>query len=731
MAKKTSSKAKENSVAANVEVGGNVGGSVIIGHGNIINMPSEQIRLNSLYQLPRPPADFMGRESILADLLKDFESHKGATISGLTGMGGIGKTTLGLEAAHKLTEKYPDAQIFLDLKGTTEPLSALDIARHVVLSFEPSADLRNLDESNMRATYQSILHQKKALLFFDNARSATQIAPLTPPDSCALLVTSRWIFAVPGLSAHKVGTLNEQEAVDFLCELCPRAENHAKELAKACGYFPLALRIAGSFLQVNDAWSVEKYLTRLSDRKNRLTTLTQSHDEAELQTTEPDLLATFELSYNQLTAEDRQRWRRLGVFPASFDRIAAGALWNAEEDETTKLLGILRRYSLLDYDDTTLRYNLHDLLVDFALSQMDGEEVEAVRIAHAGYYANFLKQIDELFTKGGENILAALKLYDMDWLNIDVGQRNSALLLEVHQAAAEACNVYAMQSNIYVLRLTPGDRIKWLESGIRAARVLNDREAEGLALGNLGEAYFELGEPRKAIEFYEQGLSIAREIGDRRNEGSTLGNLAMAYSILGEPRKAIEFYEQGLSIAREIGDRRNEGVALDYLGSAYSRLGEPRKTIELLEQAVSIAREIGDRRNEGVALSSLGGAYSRLGEPRKTIELLEQAVSILREIGDRRNEGVALGSLGYAYSELGESRKTIEFYEQALSISREIGDRLSEGYALYYLGLAFYALDEKERAVDLVKQALKMYEGLESPKEERARNKLEEWGVLE
>src|SRR5262245_48642875 len=145
MAKKPpqkSSEKKRNSIQANIKVGGNIGGNLIVGDSNIINMATpEQISLRSLNQLPQPPADFTGREELIEQLLKDFDSNKGATISGLTGMGGIGKTALGLVVAHKLAEKYSDAQIFLDLKGTTEPLSALEIARYVILSFEPTADL--------------------------------------------------------------------------------------------------------------------------------------------------------------------------------------------------------------------------------------------------------------------------------------------------------------------------------------------------------------------------------------------------------------------------------------------------------------------------------------------------------------------------------------------------------------------------------------------------------------
>lgn len=102
-----------------------------------------------------------------------------------------------------------------------------------------------------------------------------------------------------------------------------------------------------------------------------------------------------------------------------------------------------------------------------------------------------------------------------------------------------------------------------------------------------------------------------------------------------------------------------------------------------------------------------------------------------REIGDRRGEGNALGNLGTAYAALGDARKAIEFYEQRMVIAREIGDRRGEGNASYNMGLALYSLKEQRRAVDLVKQALKIYEAIESPNAEKARNKLKEWSALE
>ena len=142
----------------------------------------EHLVLRSLHQLPPAPTDFTGREEQLQQVLDALAQLKGAAISGLTGMGGIGKTALGLVVAHKIENQYPDAQIFLDLKGVTEPLSTSDALRHVILSFEPKADLREANEDQLAALYQSLLADKKVLVFMDNARGAAQVRSLIPPD---------------------------------------------------------------------------------------------------------------------------------------------------------------------------------------------------------------------------------------------------------------------------------------------------------------------------------------------------------------------------------------------------------------------------------------------------------------------------------------------------------------------------------------------------------------------
>ncbi|PJH76558.1 MAG: hypothetical protein CO064_00585, partial [Anaerolineae bacterium CG_4_9_14_0_8_um_filter_58_9] len=217
--------------------------------------------------------------------------------------------------------------------------------RRVIHSFEPAADLRALDEAQLAALYQNFLAGKKALLFWDNARSAEQVKLLLPPPSCAALITSRWQFPLPGLKSVRLGVMKDNEAKAFLLELCPRIGESAPELARRCGCLPLALRIAGSFLALNADWSLPEYLERLQAR--RLQTL-RSADDAEL-----DLETVFDESYQSLREEERQKWRTLAVFPASFDRPAAAAVWHLDDPSAHDLLSRFCRYSLLEFVESS------------------------------------------------------------------------------------------------------------------------------------------------------------------------------------------------------------------------------------------------------------------------------------------------------------------------------------------------------------------------------------------
>jgi tetratricopeptide (TPR) repeat protein len=238
------------------------------------------------------------------------------------------------------------------------------------------------------------------------------------------------------------------------------------------------------------------------------------------------------------------------------------------------------------------------------------------------------------------------------------------------------------------------------------ARKTNNRQGEGAALGNLGVAYYNLGQYERAIDLYQQHLTMAREIGDRQGEGNALGNLGNAYDSLGQYERAIDLYQQHLTMAREIGDRQSEGNALGNLGNAYKNLGQYERAIDFHQQCLTIAREIGDRQGEGNALGNLGNAYKNLGQYERAIDFHQQRLTIAREIGDRQGEGNALGNLGNVYDSLGQYERAIDCHQQCLTIVWEIGDRQGEAIALGNLGGAYCALGDYSRALDLQNQKL-------------------------
>ena len=583
--------------------------------------------LPSLHELPEPPGDFQGRERELEELragMKAATTAGRAVISGLRGQGGIGKTALALKLAQELSEGYPDGQIYLDLKGASEkPVPVSEALAYVIRAFHPEAKLPERQDE-LEGIYHTVLHEKSVLLLMDNARDAAQVAPLIPPQGCAFLVTSRLRFTLPGLFAKDLEVLPPGDAEALLLAIAPRIGGQARVISGLCGFLPLALRLAANALANRKDLSPTDYVRQLGDEKKRLQLLKGGDESVE---------ASIGLSYGLLDEQTQKRWRILGVFPDTFDAPAAAAVWEAETNAAQNILGVLMQYSMLEWNETSRRYGLHDLMRDFARARLDLKELDDAGQRHAAHYLQVLKSADDLYAQGGDALKRALVQFDAEWSNIQAGQAWACNHAATSAEAAQLCSNYPERGTFLLfLRQHPREQIRWRELGLSAARQLRDRPAEGRHVGNLGIAYHALGEYRRAIEYQEKSLAIAREIGDRRGEGQALGNLGIAYYSLGEYRRAIEYHEMVLVIAREIGDRRGEGNALGNLGNAYNSLGEYRRAIEYQEKRLAIAREIGDRRGEGNAFFNTSVALNQLGERGKAIERARAALQILERI---------------------------------------------------------------------------------------------------
>jgi len=722
---------------------------IVAGRDVNLYLVSTDIPLSSFHQLPPAPRDFTGRVVEKDELLEKAKSG-GVTICGLKGEGGVGKTALALVIAHELAGQYPDGQLYIDLKGVDkQPITTREAMSHFIRSWHPDAKLPD-DEVELKNVYLSVLHDKKAILLLDNAKDAEQVMPLLPPKSCLAIVTSRQHFELPGWHCKRLDMLLPEDARNLVLKIAPRIGDRADDLAKVCGYLPLALRLAASALASRADLTPAEYMDRLNDAKARLELID----------------ASLSLSYDLLTPDQQRVWRILGVFQSSFDVKAAAAVWEIDEKTARDTLGELYLRSMLEIESEG-RYKLHDLSRVYALSKLDSTELSSAECLHAQYYVFLARITNQLYNQGGESVIKGLALFDFERVNIEAGQKWSAERAPSDNLAADICIGYALAAaDILILRLYPEERLRWFSSALEAAQhlkneqyasailenmglaytrlgkynraiecheqslaiehKLGNRLGEGKSLGNLGNAYFSLGDYYRAIEFFEQSLAIMREIGDRRGEGYALGNLGNAYYALSDYR-ALDFYEQSLDIAREIGDRVSEGNALGGLGNVFFALHKYDRAVEFHEQKLAISREIGDRVNESISLGNLGNAYCALGKYDQAIEFHMQSLAIKRELNDRKGEGTTLGNLGILYNSLGEYDRSIEFYSKSLTILQEIGDRMGESTAFWNISIVLHKLGKLKQAIVNAKSALEIFEQIKSPYADIVRAKIAEW----
>lgn len=685
----------------------------------------EPLRPAAPHQIDGPPPYFTGRENELSEL-RDGMARSSVAVSGISGMGGMGKTALALQLAAELKTRYCDADLYLDLRGVESPPLSVTAALQILIRpfVSPTEQLSN-NVAELRGRYLSALREQRAVVLLDNAKDAAQVAPLLPPASCAVIVTSRQFFTRPGLKPIRLGKLPPDKACALLLEIESRIGNCAAEMARLLDYLPLGLRLAASAVAHSINLTPQAYLARLADAHTRLG-LT---DDTPLEGPR-SIEATIQLSYDLLDATQQARWLRLAVFAAPFDDAAAAALWEMDaEGANTALTGLLD-FSMVEFDAATARYRLHDLARDFAWARLNenGTESYAAQLRHAVHYLWTIAEAQRLFLEGDEAFLQGLKLFDSERVNIEAGQSWAQLHAANNTDAARLCMEYPnVGAQVLLLRLTARERIGWLDAARAATQQLQNSEMEEATLGNLGKAHQDLDDLQHAIELFKQQLDTARKIGNRRGECDALANRGAAYKNWYKPRCAIILCKEALKIAREIPCRRGEGFALGVLGSCYKNLGESHRAIEFYEQQLIILSEIGDRKSEGYTLGNIGTAYRALGKSHLAIEFFTQQRDIARKIGDRWSEGYVLGNIGLAYADLGQTRRALEFYKKSIAIERKIGKLHGEGYSLLHASVALDELGDRTQAVVYAEAALKIFEQIKNPGADKARQKLAEW----
>ena len=321
---------------------------------------------NRRFQLLPELRDFVGREEELAEILELFRADgKRVGISSLRGMGGVGKTTIAIQVAHRIKDHFPDAQLYLDLQGVSEtPLPTDEAMKRFIRAFDPTVPHMDDPSIDLPSIYRSTLAGKRALIVLDNSGSEDQIKHLIAGEKTGFIITSRNALALDGVPSIRIDVFSPGKSLKLLRAVVGDKGSDAelREVAELCGHLPLALRVAGDFLRLKQGWTVSRYSAAL--KEERLRWLKVGNDP------QKDVEAVLKLSAGQLVRDDvdlATRWHYLADWQSDFATDAVAAAWDVEEDHAVLYdLSKLVDRSLVLFDEGTFRYRLHDLMKPIA-----------------------------------------------------------------------------------------------------------------------------------------------------------------------------------------------------------------------------------------------------------------------------------------------------------------------------------------------------------------------------
>lgn len=637
--------------------------------------------------LPPAAPGFSGRATELARLRELGNSPgAGSVIEVISGPAGVGKTALVLRIAHELSDRFPDGQLFADLRGFdphNPPLDPTQVLTKLLDDLGDQTLLLREGEAELSGRFRSLLAGKRVLLVLDNALNSEQIRPLLPSTPCLVLVTSRTrltgLVARDGARVLDLRPLRPEESEAFLSgaagpERAAAAPLDLRRLAELCGHLPLALHIVARRLSSRPGLALSTVLAELVNESDRLDALSGNGDRDAVRT-------VFSWSYQALKPEPAQMFRRLGLYPGGTIGVEAAAALNATSvADTRRLLETLANAHLIDWAGRG-RYQIHDLLRLYAKELAHDEETPVDRDTATrrllDWYLHTADNANHLLdpTRGEKRLPLEAPpegCRPLEFAGVDEA---------AHWAASESDGLMSVVRYAYQLGFHPyvwkimsvvwkkdelGSRLDdWVELeklAVDAAEREGDLYAQMWSTTALGYVYH-----------YARRLDLARECfakcldywsttdpgqqGVRLKEVAVLTGLAYNLCERGDLDTALEYCERVLPMAREENDPDSEIWALIIVGMIYRKLGRFAEARTLLRDVISTTRqEVGWTRLllDHVVLRELGKIEHRSGRFEQAAVYVNQSLSLARELNNPLGEVRVLYALSEVHRDLGQ-----------------------------------------------------------------------------
>jgi tetratricopeptide (TPR) repeat protein len=642
-------------------------------------------------QLPKAVAGFAGRAGELEKLtsLLDEAALPGGTVPilAIDGTAGVGKTALAVQWAQQVKDRFPDGQLYTDLRGVgaadppVTPVTPAEAIRGFLDAFEVPAPLIPVSPDAQAARYRSLLARRQVLVVLDNASDAEQVRPLLPGSpGCSVVVTSRTRLTgliTEGAHPLTVRSFTPADARELLIrrlgadrvEAYPQA---VQQIIARCAGLPLALAIVAARAAENPHFPLTDLAEELRDEEGagvRLQALDAGEPAA-------SVIAVFSWSYRRLSDPAARLFRLLSLHPGpDITAPAAASLAAVPLADAQQMLTSLARDNLIN-EQTPGRYTFHELLRAYASAQTrdhdPGTDQDAAKQRMLDHYLHSAQAAWSLsYPHQQQDITLAPPLPGV------------APEKPADHAAARAWFTAEYPVLLAVIQV--------------AADTGHPTHAWQL--------------PHTLVPFFErQGhwhdFAATHRIALAATQGADQQGQAYAQLRIGQalarafrPEEARPQLIEALRLFKGLGDLAGQSDVHFFLGITCHRQEQNREALAHMQRAVDLARTHGAYRpGLAAALNGLGWVHAVLGDSQEAIPYSQDSLDLFRELGDRWGEAATLDTIGYAYRDLGDYQQAVRFSELALDIDRELGDPYSEAIDADHLGDALNAIGKTAQA---------------------------------
>jgi DNA-binding SARP family transcriptional activator len=659
-------------------------------------------------QLPADAPSFSGRRDELRGLHSLLERDDGSMpIVVISGTAGVGKTALAIRFGRQVAKRFPDGQLYLNLRGfapSLAPVEPVDALRFILDALGMPLHRIPADAEGRAALFRSIIDGRRMLIVLDNASGAAQVRPLLPGSShCLVVVTSRnemaGLVAADGAVPVSLDVLSESEARELLDRRLGgdrvRADPEAADqIIRACARLPLGLSIAVGRAAARPKRSLAEVAAELLLAKGGLDAL--EDDDAVT-----DVRAVFSWSYDQLSGRAARMFRLLGVHPGPDISLSAVASLAGipRREAGTALRELVRTHMVAEREHG--RFTFHDLLRAYATEQAEqidseGDRRDAVHRV-LDHYLHTAMAASVRFRPYGSTL--PLDPPAPGVLPADVVDKNQALAwFQAEAPVLLALIDYAAGHGF--------DEYAWKMPWAMAA-------------------YFHRrGRWRRYAITQEIALGAAERLGDKRALAHTHYELAHAQSLLNDYEAADPHMREALELFRDLGDRAGEAVVLHGLSIMLEGQGRYGEALTHVLDALRMVKAIGHWWTQAALENAAGWHYAHLDQYPQALAHCQRALGLHRESGFRGGVADTLDSLGYIYLRLGDLEQARSHYEKALEGFRDIGDPYGEAFSLTGLGDTAAAADDRVGAQDAWQAAVAILDQLSRPEVAEVRAKL-------